>query len=189
MHLKLERLVASQPNQGGQGYAVVELSADVLTDLTSARMEVESTVLSQSVTHGSPEWEAEVVGSHHLLSRLPVPRAGASDNDVAQWTDRHETFHRTLLAGCPSKRLLDIALSLRQEAELYRRWSVPMTHDERDVQAEHREIVDAALARDADMASALLRRHLATTKEHLLSSRIHGAVLAASLLDPQRPAN
>ena len=54
-------------------------------------------------------------------------------------------------------------------AELYRAWSRSIAHDyERDVQAEHDEIVRAALAHDADGGSAALRDHIERSTAALL---------------------
>jgi DNA-binding GntR family transcriptional regulator len=56
--------------------------------------------------------------------------------------------------------------SLRDAAELYRRWSQP--HDpDRDVAGEHRRILKAALARDADAATSALAAHFERTAQIL----------------------
>lgn len=165
--LAAERLVTAQAHQG---YAVIQLSASELIDLTTARVEIESLTFRQSVLHGSAEWEAEALASHHLLARLGLSGADATDELREAWYVAHEKFHLALLKGCPSRRILDFAISLREEAELYRRWAVPLGGEEtRDVEAEHRAMLDAALARDADEASTLLRAHIATTSDILLA--------------------
>ena len=61
-----------------------------------------------------------------------------------------------------------MALSLRDAAELYRRWSRPIGHDQdRDVRSEHRALVDAALRGDASEAVRLLEEHLRRTTRAL----------------------
>jgi DNA-binding GntR family transcriptional regulator len=61
-----------------------------------------------------------------------------------------------------------IASNLRAAAEVYRQWSIPFEVVRRDVSAEHREIVDLALAREAEAAAAALVRHLAATRDLIL---------------------
>jgi DNA-binding GntR family transcriptional regulator len=61
-----------------------------------------------------------------------------------------------------------MALSLRDAAELYRRWSRPLGHDQnRDVQGEHRALVGAALRGDSTEAVRLLDEHLRRTTRAL----------------------
>jgi DNA-binding GntR family transcriptional regulator len=81
-----------------------------------------------------------------------------------EWTLLHSRFHQALLAACPNQRLLNMALSLRDAAELYRRWSGPLGHDDhRDVRGEHRALVETALRGDAPEAVRLLEAHLRRT--------------------------
>ncbi|MBB4682610.1 GntR family transcriptional regulator [Amycolatopsis jiangsuensis] len=158
-----EGLVRSQPNQG---YTVTPLSHEDLADLTLARVEVESRVLWLSVLHGDLQWEAQAVAAHHLLERTPYRNRSDPDHPSDEWSEAHAAFHRALLAGCPNRRLLSTARGLREEAELYLHWSVSFGHEpDRDVASEHRALVEAATARDADRAAELLRDHIAHTAQ------------------------
>lgn len=166
--LAAERLVRPQAHQG---YTVADLSEAELTDLTIARAEVESLTFRRAVLHGSPEWEADVLSKHHLLSRLAVPTDQASEADTEHWNRAHEDFHRALLAGCESQRLREVAIGLREEAELYRHWVIPLGHwKDRNAAAEHQALTDAALSRDADRASDLLRAHISHTTQVLIGA-------------------
>jgi DNA-binding GntR family transcriptional regulator len=64
--------------------------------------------------------------------------------------------------------MASVAMSLRATAEVYRRWSMPFEIVPRDVPAEHQELVDLALARDAEGGEAALRRHLELTRDLIL---------------------
>lgn len=68
--------------------------------------------------------------------------------------------HRTLLEGSGNTLLLETF----DRMWLARRWSADRTPD-RDYLAEHRALEEAALARDADAAAALLTRHLTLTPQ------------------------
>lgn len=75
-----------------------------------------------------------------------------------------------MLAGCRNHRLLATATGLREEAELYLQWSVSFGQEpDRDLTGEHQALLDAAVARDADRAAALLRDHIAHTAQLLIS--------------------
>ena len=160
-----EGLVESEPQFG---FRVVDLSAPDLQHLTEARRAIETLVLRQAVEHGSVAWESEVLAAHHRLERTPqtAPDDPGRLND--DWAAVHAAFHRLLLSGCPNPRLLAVAESLRDSAELYRRWSVPLDHSHRDIPGEHRAMLDAVLAHDADTAAAALEAHIQRTTDILL---------------------
>lgn len=108
-------------------------------------------------------WESEVLAAHHRLERTPQMTADDPGLLSDDWTAAHAAYHDTLLSGCPNPRLLAIAGSLRDAAELYRRWSVALAHSDRDIAAEHRGILDAVLAHDAGKATAALAEHIQNT--------------------------
>jgi len=164
--LTAERLVTLQAHQG---YTVASLSADELTDLTAARVELEALAFRRSILFGDDRWESEVVAAHHLLSVRERQAAGGPRGD--SWYLAHEAFHAALLAGCGNRRLVQMTQGLRAEAELYRRWAAPLIAEhERDPAAEHQALADAAISRDAECGVELLRDHIAFTTQMLLSN-------------------
>jgi len=157
-----------------RGFSVRELSVADLADLTRTRVQVESLALREALRNGDVAWEAAVVGAHHTLERTPVAHATGQFNE--DWSAAHSVFHQTLLAGCASPRLQGIVTSLRDSAELYRRWYWVLTGDhQRDLAAEHRQLKDLALARDADRAIAVLTEHIDRAPSLLIAhAREHG---------------
>jgi DNA-binding GntR family transcriptional regulator len=161
-------LVRSAPQQG---YFVTAISRSDLVHLTTARREIETLTLRLAIADGDTTWESEVLAAHHRLAQCPVTADDDPDRVSEEWASRHRVFHETLLIGCGNPWLTDIAADLRASAELYRRWSIPKGHErDRDIVGEHRAIMDATLARDAELASALLARHITLTTELLLET-------------------
>lgn len=159
-------LVVSQPQQGFQ---VTPISKQDLLDLTSTRLDIETLALRRSVERGDVGWRSGVVAAHYVLESTiqyesvdpPILNEG--------WARAHQTFHAELLAACGGTRLLEFAKSLRDSAELYRRWSSPIGGDtERDIAGEHRDILHAVQALDADLAARLLAAHISHTTDVLL---------------------
>ena len=145
-----------------RGFSVMTLSLDDLADLTYVRVHLETLTLRASIERGGLDWETGVVGELHALGRIHHVLDDGTFN--AEWARRHRAFHQSLLAGCGSPRLLCITSAERERAELYRAWSVSLAQDtERDIKAEHKEIADRALDRDADGAVAALTAHLERT--------------------------
>jgi DNA-binding GntR family transcriptional regulator len=152
-----------------QGYRVISVSPEDLRHLTEARIAIETQVLRQSIASGPLEWESEVVAAHPTLTRKEMLSRDGVVSD--EWRAAHADFHRALLAGCPNVRLRAIADSMREVAEVYRGWSAgPGLAAERDVAAEHKDLAEAATARDADTASALLANHIQLTTDLLLDA-------------------
>lgn len=161
-------LVTTEPQHG---FRVAPLSAEDLHDLTHARVVLEATVLREAIAHGDLAWEAQLVAAHHTLERTAMIDDADPDLINEEWTAAHAAYHSALLDGCPNARLRAVATSLRDSAELYRRWSRPLGHDEhRDIPGEHARIVEAALARDEEQAVALLVGHIQHTTDVLLSA-------------------
>lgn len=161
--LSEQGLVHAAPQQG---FSVVTVSLEDLNELTEARIEIETLVLRRAIARGDIKWEAAVVAAHHHLAGVTGVRPDGTLN--SDWFAVHEHFHQTLLEACGNTRLLAAALSLREAATLYRRWSRPVGHDvDRDVAGEHQNLVNAVLRRDSDAAVELLALHIDRTSQAL----------------------
>ena len=159
-------LVLVEPQQG---YRVTPLSVEDLADLTAARVRIEGLVLREAIDAGDLGWESQVIAQHHTLVRTPQVDPADPGRFAEAWTGAHAAFHASVLAGCGNRRLRVIADGLRDSAELYRQWSRPLGHDEdRDIAGEHRALLDAVLARDAETAVGVLTRHIEHTTAVLL---------------------
>jgi DNA-binding GntR family transcriptional regulator len=161
--LSEQGLVVATPQRG---FRVRELSVPDLADLTRVRVQIESLAFRQAIECGDVAWETTVVATHHTLERTPV----VQDGQVTEtWAIAHRAFHQALLAGCGSPRLEAIATSLRDGAELYRRWYWALTDDHaRDIPAEHRKLRDLATSRDAERGVELLTEHIERAPRELI---------------------
>jgi DNA-binding GntR family transcriptional regulator len=157
-----ERLVQASPQQG---FAVTEVSAADLADLTDVRVLVETAALRRSIEHGDLAWESALVAAHHRLAGTPMTSAEAPGQITGDWMQAHNAFHAATMSGCGSPRLIEIAASLGGSAAMYRHFSQRYDHGRRDIAAEHRGIFEATLARDADLACRLHAEHIQRTAE------------------------
>ena len=157
-----------------RGFRVRDLSVEDIAELTETRIQVESLALRLAVKRGDLQWETGVLAGHHRLERTPVIR---DDGTVSEdWSVVHRDFHQALLTGCGNRRLESVVNSLRDSAELYRRWYWVLTDDhQRDLAREHRQLKELALARDADAAIAVLAEHIDRAPSLLIAyAREHG---------------
>jgi DNA-binding GntR family transcriptional regulator len=164
-----------------QGFAVISVSPERVADLTAVRVELERVLIRWSITHGDTAWEANVVATHHTLAVTPVvdPDNPGRVND--DWLTAHASLHAALLAGSKSPTGCGIAANLTDIADVYRRWSMPRSLHDRDIAGEHRGLMEAAVARDAELAAYLLTRHYNRSAEILLEAMQTGSGVEQSL--------
>ncbi|TXI05778.1 MAG: FCD domain-containing protein [Pseudorhodobacter sp.] len=165
--LQAERLVTSVALKG---FSVAPLSMEEMWDATNTRILIESRALRLSIERGGDEWEAGIVGALHALL-LQAARGTATEEDARALEVRHHAFHAALLAACGSGWLMEFFQRLYVESERYRHPMLAPRPGEaaRDVQAEHEALAKATLARDADLAAALLADHYRRTAQRLES--------------------
>jgi len=163
--LTSDRLVVAEPQRG---FSVAPISANDLIDLTAVRIDIETRCLRASIMRGNLEWEGRLVDTWHQLSRTPTLVDPSKINP--DWTRLHARFHDDLIAACDSVWWLRLRDQLFVQAERYRRMLVPYTKVARDVDEEHREILELTLARESDRACQALAAHLQRTADILLAS-------------------
>ncbi|MDM4718338.1 GntR family transcriptional regulator [Micromonospora sp. WMMA1363] len=153
-----------------RGFAVPTRSDQRWQDLAEARRTIEPATLRLAIAHGDLDWEARVRAAHHRLARTPGYEPGDGRRVNPEWSRAHRDFHRALLEGSGNAVLLATFDRLWLASELARNWAADRAPD-RDFIGEHRQLEEAALARDADTASALLERHLSLTAASLTVDR------------------
>ena len=165
--LSAERMAVATAQKG---YSVAEVSAEELRDLTRARIVIEQWCLREAVKLGDVEWETAIVAAYHRLHRLPQAAAGETRRVDPRWAAAHTTFHEALASGCGSPWMLSLRSTLYAQTERYRHLSHAIARQDRDVDSEHKGILDACLARDADSAAARIAAHLTKTSQIVLNS-------------------
>ena len=152
-----------------RGFAVSEVSADDLVEITRTRCWLEEIALRESIAARCPAWEEALVLAHHRLARTPRSLREDTFEDNPLWEPLHRAFHRALISGCGSRWLLGFCDQLADQHHRYRRLSAPKAFArKRGVKGEHQALFDAAVAGDADQAVALLRAHFERTARVIL---------------------
>jgi GntR family transcriptional regulator, carbon starvation induced regulator len=153
-----------------KGYSVAPISIEELKDLTRTRVVIEHFCLRSAIGHGDVEWETSMVAAYHRMHRIPAVIPGHPSRINEAWSAAHMTFHAALAAGCDSPWMLRLRAMLYAQSERYRHLSVALAHENRDVDSEHKKILDACLARQPDRACELIEQHLTRTMEILVTS-------------------
>ena len=160
--LAAEGLVISEAQKG---FSVAPVSMADLVDLTKTRTMIENACIARAIEVGGVEWEAEIVGCYHLLSRLSEVTSGNSPRPAEDWALAHGRFHRALVSACDSVWLLRIRETLFDQSDRYRRMTATAAKKERDLILEHNEIMQAVLARDKKRSARLIEEHFQKTAE------------------------
>jgi len=176
MRLEAEGLVSLEQNKG---FRVSAASRESLLDVMRARVEIESIVLRWSIERGGIEWEADVLGAFHRLSRLSKIEKSRTYPINPQWTKEHRAFHAALVCACGSPTLLGIRAGLFEKAERYVALSIVSKAPPRNDVAEHEQIMRAALNRDVPRALVLNREHIERTAQKVAKAMANFAFAPA----------
>ncbi len=166
--LTSDGLVTSETNKG---FRVASITLDELEDLTRTRIMIECACLENAIANGDLQWEGAIVAAVFELLRTPM-FVGDPPRINSEWSSLHARFHASLVAGCDSPWLLRIRDILYVQAERYRVATMPFDRARRNLDAEHQELADAAIARDVARATAAMRDHLSRTKAILVESKV-----------------
>ena len=166
----LSRLVADGlvVAEAQRGFRVSPISKKDLIDVTRTRIGIETMALQIAIERGDAAWARDVDAA--FAAMLATDRTAQK----MRWADRHADFHRVLLRPCDSAWLLRFRDILFEQSERYRFLydsvdNASGTPVKRDVDAEHRALLDAVLQRRPDAAKAALEDHFSTTMTGVLS--------------------
>ncbi|PWC62955.1 hypothetical protein TSH7_12165 [Azospirillum sp. TSH7] len=148
-----------------RGFSVAPLSVAELLDIVATRKLLEGEALRLSIENGDSEWEGRLLAAHHMMSRLPRERDDLPTAIREDWDLRHADFHRILISACGSPILIELCEKLFVRADRYRRLSVSVPKQDRDVVREHERIMSCAIDRNAEEAVAALRDHYQRTAD------------------------
>jgi GntR family transcriptional regulator, carbon starvation induced regulator len=138
---------------------VPQITCEDFEDLLTIRIMIEQACIVSSIEAGDDDWAAGVVAAYHMLE-LAVKKENPY-LDLAERRRRHDNFHLSLVAACPSPRLLWIRGVLRSQAERYLNvaFSKPLNNDQRMLSG-HSQMMKAAIERRAEDAAALIEADL-----------------------------
>lgn len=155
--------------EGQRGFSVAPTSIEELKDISHFRCNLESEALERAIANGNDAWEAAIVAAFYNLGKADARRKLDPIGTAAEWEDRNREFHEALVASCDSEWLKRLRNLLYYQHERYRRISLKNPNPARDLQAEHRDIMEATLARDAAKAIRLSKEHIDRTTRAVLT--------------------
>lgn len=126
------------------------------------RLLVEAEALRKSIPAGDTAWEEGVITTFFRLEQVETA-PGRDAETLTRWEGLNARFHTALVAACPNAWLLQTREAMFRHHERYRHLSRIETRLTRDVHAEHKALMQAALDRDPEAAVLVIRGHIAKT--------------------------
>ncbi len=151
-----------------RGFIAAPISNADLVDLTVARVDIESFALRDAIARGDLQWEARILAEFEKLSAMRRTEGENPRPISSPYAAQHLAFHDALVAACSSQWMLRFRRTLHHHSERYRQLAVSYNDEKRPAAAEHRAIMEAALARNADLAVSLMTEHVNETARTLL---------------------
>ncbi len=140
-----------------RGFRTAEVSSANFQEILLLRCTLEDLALRESIENATDAWEETIVLAHHRMQR-----AKSSGSDAFE--PLHKEFHMALLANAQSPILVKFCSQLYDLNIRYRYLAGnALNYQSRDVGDEHTGILDASIARDADLASDRLLNHYKMT--------------------------
>lgn len=167
MRLASEGLVIAADRRG---FRAAPISVQDLSEVTFARQQIEALALRDSLTHGEDTWEGEIVAAFYRLSKVPSHNRETGGINL-EWASRHQAFHYSLISAARNRWLLRFWSILYDQSDRYR-WLAAGAMPAGRL-GEHRQLMEAALARDIDKLLVLSRDHIGRTAT-LVAKRLAG---------------
>jgi GntR family transcriptional regulator, carbon starvation induced regulator len=159
MQLEADGLVVAESNRG---FCVSPVTVADLEDITELRVDIEKKVLTQSIRLGNDAWEAKIVAALHMLAKAAPDIANNRPRGREVWEERHQQFHDSLAAACPSPWLLRFRQVLFVQSQRYRSLSMLQSQKPGRVD-DHRTLTELVLARDMPGATSAMEEHIRRT--------------------------
>jgi DNA-binding GntR family transcriptional regulator len=144
-----------------RGFRAAPANKANFEEILALRCTLEDIALRQSIANATPAWEERLVLTHHHMKK-------AAGQDTAIFEEAHKTFHMALLSNSGSPMHERFCAQLYDLNIRYRYLAAGSSkYQRRDVSTEHEEILEAAVHREPDRASACLLNHYRLTGEYL----------------------
>lgn len=167
--------------EAGKGFRVAPVSAAELVEITEHFITFEKRAIREAIAHGDEDWEATIVALHHRLSLIEVLPWAERMERHAEWVQRHREFHASLVAACPGPWLLRLRSMMFDQLDRYRFVTKNSSgRMGRRKFEEHRQLMLATVARDADRAARLIEEHIRDTADRALEILLKEADPAAA---------
>jgi DNA-binding GntR family transcriptional regulator len=153
--LQREGLVRLHPQKGAEVFIPTVAN---LREHYEIRAALEALAAARTAEVFEPQWAAPLEG---LLAEMRI------GPPAARYIELNQRFHSTLYEHCGRRKLVEMIASLRDASSVYLHIYRAADFPVERLDAEHRAILGACVARDPEAAAAATREHLRRTVDHV----------------------
>jgi DNA-binding GntR family transcriptional regulator len=154
-------LLEFQINRGFFVRRLAQKEVADLYDLRAGLMRLAGELLVRNVT------PAQLA---HITALVEAMGAAQRAGDAARFRELNSEFHAALVEATDNRRLVEIYHGLVKEIQLFRRRGLVSADAMELSNREHRAIVEAIAARDAERAAAAMEKHILQGKARFLAA-------------------
>lgn len=148
-----------------KGYRVAPVSLADYDDVLGVYQRLYKLAIDMAMERGDDAWEERVVVQLHRSAKVQPVAPDGDDQAREAWQRTYWELHGQLLSGCGSPLMLQLLGDIGFRVERYVNLFADLRHDTaRNVQDEHRQIVEAALARDQQRTRELIAQYFASAQ-------------------------
>ncbi|WP_158238554.1 GntR family transcriptional regulator [Pollutimonas subterranea] len=152
-----------------KGFRVAPVSPEHLSEVIELRQIVEIALLTNAFQHATVEWESQIVAAFHRLLRIADFKFNPGPYDRG-WEIAHREFHYTLLSTARLPMLTQFHIAMWDHSSRYRNLAFAGKKMPEHVFDGHKQLMDAVVSRDAELACMLLRRHITLATAHIMDN-------------------
>ncbi len=156
--LEQERLIADT----GKGSVVVGITADALLDIMNIRQRIEGLAAYYATQNMTDE------GRQELAHIVDLQQFYYDKDDGEHLRQADDAFHDAILRLSRRHVIYDTLAPLLRKTRRYRRQAMQDRERVNNTMREHRQIYEAIMAGDADLAAQLSTQHIINAKEHMM---------------------
>lgn len=159
--LRLESMVEVIPRKG---VIVKPISLNEVSEMTEVRM------VNEPYSTGLAATRISEAALQRLDEICTLSDALAKARDLEGLMEQDRTFHAEIAKAAGNAILADILLRIHERSLRFWFISLSDSYHLREVQDQHRQIVEALRARDPEQASARMRDHIESFRKHILEA-------------------
>ena len=161
--LEQERLIM----ESGKGSVVLGITMEDLVDIMDIRQRTEGLAAYYATKNLTEEGQVELQHSSELQDFY------YQKQDIENLRKMDDKFHDTIYQLCGRPVLRDTLIPLHRKSQRYRRISIEDRQRLANSIQEHKEIFNAIVSRDADLASQLITAHIEKAKKNMIERCYH----------------
>lgn len=154
--LEKESLVTIELNKGAK---VRSYSLNEVLEFLELRSCLEGFIIRQAV----PAITNEQL--HNLEQTLNIMKQHYNNHELLLYSQNNQIFHQIIYDACPNRTAVNMTISLKNQMRKYNTKTILIPGRDNQSFSEHHAIYEAVKNRDAELAQALMSRHILNVRK------------------------